>query len=83
MHCVGNLTEENSSVYLNCLTTCECLKYVENTVTCRPFLGNNSVQNTFPWRWIPGYSLRHNKGFRVNEDSTKVSVDTKEQQTFS
>jgi hypothetical protein len=28
-----------------------------NIVTCRPFLGNNSVQNTLPWKWIPGDRL--------------------------
>jgi hypothetical protein len=45
-------------------------------VTCRPFLGNNSVQNAFPWRWIPGNQLRYKKGFRVNEQSTSPSMDT-------
>jgi hypothetical protein len=52
-------------------------------VTYRPFLGNNSVQNTFPWKSIPGDQLRYNKGFHVIEHSTKVSVDTTKQQTLS
>jgi hypothetical protein len=45
---------------------------VENTVTRRPLLGNNSVLNTFAWRWIPGDEPQYNKGFRGYELATNT-----------
>jgi hypothetical protein len=49
-------------------------------VTCKPFLGTNSIQNTFPWRWISKTDsvqnsflcqLTLNKGFCVNKPTNK------------
>jgi hypothetical protein len=64
----------------------------ENTVTCRPFLGYNTVQHTVSWRRNPRHRLGTERisvsrdiqltHFRVNEDSTKASVDTNKQPTF-